>query len=235
VPSFDPFGLKKETVLEASDDASEPAPAAPAGPQNLKTAKKVLGGLLALTAAFLLVCVGGLAARVRRLAQQPRLETAPPAPAPKTQAPAEQSKPAPPAPAEKKPEPPKTPPAAPAKDAKAPPPPAKTAPPPAKPQPTPAKAQPAPPPPQAAQAPAKPSTTRKVEFTHADPSAKEAHLVGAFLVRSKGRTPMTRYSTGEWRITVTLVSGTTYSYRIETSDAQGKPRMTKKQAVFVAP
>jgi outer membrane biosynthesis protein TonB len=230
VPSFDPFGLKKETALE-TPEASDAPPSS--DPQNLKTARSFLGVLLALNAAFLLVCVGGLAARVSHLAKQPRPE-ARPAPAPASPAGHKaETPPVPvqPKPAVEKPEPMKALPPAP-KDAKAP---AKA--PPAAP-PKEVKAPPAPlktPPPAAPTAPVKPSATRKVEFSHSDPSAKEAHLLGAFLVRSKGRTPMTKYSTGEWRVTVTLVTGTTYSYRIETADAQGRRQTSKKQSVFVAP
>ncbi|MBI5243896.1 MAG: hypothetical protein HY922_09490 [Elusimicrobia bacterium] len=101
--------------------------------------------------------------------------------------------------------------------------------------PAPPQAKAAPAAPAAAPAPAKASTTKKIEFSHSDPSAKEALLLGAFLVRSKGRAEMAKFSSGEWRLTLTLVTGTTYSYRIETVDGQGKRRVSPKQSVFVSP
>jgi len=81
----------------------------------------------------------------------------------------------------------------------------------------------------------KPSITKKVEFSHSDRAAKQVILLGPFLVRSKGRMPMIRFSDGEWRLTVTLIGGTTYQYRVETTDARGKRRITKKQSIYVSP
>jgi len=220
--SFDPFGIKED---------STPAAGEPGGGEgrNLKPARTFLGTLLALSAAVALVCAAGLAARIHFLArtqQQPTQAIASPPKAPPKPAQAPQPKEAAPA-AQPQAQAPKEKPAE--SPAKAPaPPPAPAAP--AAPKPAP-RAPAAAPPKEAA----KPASTKKVEFAHSDPKAKQVFLLGPFLVRSKGRMAMTHFSGGEWRLTVTLIGGTTYQYRVETVNAAGRRRITKKQYIYVGP
>ena len=177
----------------------------------MKTTRIFLGALLAASAALALVCAAGLVARVRFLARQPSVQARAPIPKGPKPAPAETPKPQPKETAPAQPEAPK-----------------------AAPAPAP-KAAPKTPPPAPVKEAVKPSTTKKVEFSHSDRAAKQVILLGPFLVRSKGRMPMIRFSDGEWRLTVTLIGGTTYQYRVETTDARGKRRITKKQSIYVSP
>jgi cell division septation protein DedD len=208
VAAFDPFEIKDPMPKdEDSFLPEEPQAPAPSRPRR----KVLWGGLLLANVALILACGLGLLGRVRHLASQGRqpptaqapAHPLPPAPAPRPAA-KEEPKPQPPSPAK---------PAAPSQE-------------PAKPEAAKASAAPAAP-------AAKPVQAVPVLFKHSDPSAKEAYLVGAFLVRANGRKAMFKDSAGEWRLEIYLNPGATYPYRIETVNAQGKRQVSKKQKLFV--
>ncbi len=218
MPIFDLFGVQKESAVGGDTQRLKDGPA---------LSKKTWGALLLLDGVFILLCAGGLAARVSRGLKAPPTgpvlskpaavkdtsakaevnapqtktedQVKKPEPAPKASAPAEAKAPAakPPAAAEMK--------ASAAKAASAP---------------APAKAE---------------GVSRPVEFTHEDPSAKEVNLLGPFLVRTNGSKPMFKDAKGVWRLTIYLKSGETYKYRFEAVDAHGKRKLTEKRPMEVSP
>lgn len=215
--AFDPFGVKNELPLGPGTADTVPL-------KHPRRSRTLWGALLAVNGLVLLLCAGGLYARIRHLAQPP-LVVAKPAPkpaaaAPEAKAPAKEepkpeAKPAPPAAApEAKKETPKAAKSPAAKDA---------------PKPSAPAAEPA----NGAAARPAGGVSKPVDFSYADPSAKEVDLLGPFLVRTGGRKPMFKDSSGEWRLTVYLKSGSAYAYRFESTDAHGKRHVTKKQTVEV--
>ena len=212
MPIFDLFGVQKESA--AGGDT-----------QRLKDgaalSKMTWGALLILDGVFILLCAGGLAARVSRGLKAPPtgpVVSKPAVKAPEAKAEAKTEE------IVKKPEPaPKA--SAPA-EAKAP-----AA---AKGPPSPERGNP--PLAQGAAAPAKAEGVSKpVEFTHEDASAKEVNLLGPFLVRTNGSKPMFKDAKGVWRLTIYLKSGETYKYRFEVVDAHGKRKLTEKRPMEVSP
>ena len=212
MPIFDLFGLQKDSASSGGD--TQPLKNSPGLP------KKAWGTLLLLDGIFILLCAGGLAARVSRGLKAPPtgpVVSKPAVKAPEAKAEAKTEE------VVKKPEPaPKVP--APA-EAKAP-----ATKPPATPEPKASAAKAAPGP------QAKPEGVSKpVEFTHEDASAKEVNLLGPFLVRTNGSKPMFKDSKGVWHLTIYLKSGETYKYRFEVVDAHGKRKLTEKRPMEVSP
>jgi hypothetical protein len=219
--AFDPFGVKNEPPRETGTADTVPLRPAHGGSRTL------WGGLLAVIGLVLLLCAGGLYARIRHLSQPPlvvaRTPAKPAAAAPEAKTPAKEESPqeTKPAAPETKKEPAKTSKTPAAKEA----------------------AKPAPPAPKAAAPAAEPANgasarpaggvSKPVDFSYADAGAKEVYLLGPFLVRTNGRKPMFKDSSGEWRLTVYLKSGSPYAYRFEAIDAHGKRHLTKKQTVEV--
>jgi hypothetical protein len=206
--TFDPFGVK-----------DEPSPEPQQQPGNARTPsarpRPFLNLFLALNAAFLLLCAGGLAARMRHLLGS----SAPAAAASSARNTDQPAKPAPPAKEAPAPKPAEPPAAVPA--------PMKNAAPAQVPAASPAKAEP-----KAAPAKGK-NSSKPVDFSYSDPAAKEVQLLGPFLVRSNGRKSMFKDSSGEWRLTLYLMSGETYRYRFESADDKGRKRLSKRQSIAV--